>query len=783
MKIKIVLITVVFYLFVSNTYALHSDSIHVVHYGIHLQITDFTNQTISGFTELTLVPKINPLDYIHLDLLSLQIDSITLNGSAVSTYLYNDTLLRIPVATKTKNTDTLHVFIYYHGHPLEDPGTDHWGGFKWTANSAYNLGVGFTTIPHNFGRCWFPCIDDFIDRSLYDFYIRVDTSLHHVAVCNGTLMDIQPVSNGTRQYHWALHNEIPTYLASVAVANYICVRDTFNGMLGHIPIELWVPPADSSHARLSFINLKNLLQLFEDRFGPYRWEKVGYVGVDFSSGAMEHATNIAYPLLAINGNTSYETLYAHELSHHWFGDLITCSKAEEMWINEGWATFFECMYDEIYSGYTTYLNNKRSKLGNVLRYCPIQDSGYYALNNIPQFNTYGKSSYDKGALIVLNLRTFLGDSLFYAVFKQFLADYQFKTVTSEQMRDYVALHANPKAYDFFNSWVFTPGFPHFSVDSFAVISPNAPWKVVVYSRERLCGRTNYSTYAESEITIMDTLWNTSTFKIHLQNGFGVDTLISSTYPNVIYNDLYERINDATTDMYSIIKAINSYSFSQTFFSGQVTQISDSAFFRIEHNWVAPDTLMTPIPGLFISREHFWDIQGVFPQNFVMKGRFNYSKTTTTSGGMDNGLITNSIDSMVVFYRPDKHHDWQIIPHTKIGNAYTGYLVVDTVKTGEYAFGIRDWNMWIHAEENKLSDVKPLIVPNPAKNTCTVYYTFKPNSSIDVINVKGIIIKKISLKTEATSCIISFDSIPSGLYFIRINNKEKPPVTERVIIVK
>jgi aminopeptidase N len=597
-------------------------------------------------------------------------------------------------------------------------------------------------------------------------------------------MDMHTSCSGKRLCHWTLHDEIPSYLASVAVAEYVCVRDTFNGIMGHIPIEIWVLPTDTLKARNSFVNLKNILHLYEDKFGPYRWEKVGYVAVDFSSGAMEHATNIAYPSLAINGNTSYEILYAHELSHHWFGDLITCSKAEEMWINEGWATFCEFLHDETFLGYDTYLTNKRSKLNSVLRYAHLDDGGYYALNNIPPSNTYGKSSYDKGSLVVLNLRTFLGDSLFYAVFKQFLADNPFKTVTSEQMRDYVAQHANPKAYDFFNSWVFTPGFPHFSVDSFSVAPHGADWQIIVYSQERLRGRTTYSTYAETEITLMDTLWNTFTSKIHLQQGFGVDTFITSVKPSVIYTDLYEKINDATTDQYKVLKSVNSYTFAQTFFIGQVTQISDSAFVRVVHNWVAPDSLATPIPGLIISHERYWDVQGIFPQNFVMKGKFNYSKTTTPAGGgMDCELMTNNIDSMVVLYRPDKHHDWQIIPHTKVGSAYTGYMVVDSLKQGEYTFGIKNWSLWNNTGENIQPNSKPLIIPNPTKNDCTIYYAFNSNSTIETINNQGVVIKQVKLNSETKSYILPFDNAQSGMYFIRITCPGKPSVTERVILIR
>ena len=355
----------------------HPDSINVLNYSIHLDITNITNKFISGYTELTIVPKIDNLHNVQLDLLSFFIDSVIINGNKQLLLDYDDTLLTLPLSQVAHLNDTLIVAIYYYGYPQEDPGTSHWGGFKFTTHSAYNLGVGFEAIPHNFGRCWFPCNDNFTDRATYDFRILVQGTQGHVAVCNGTLLssDTNYVCSGKREFHWAISDEIPTYLASVAVDDYKLVPDTFNGILGRIPIQLWVRQQDSLNAVLSFVNLKSILALFENKFGPYRWERIGYVGVDFDAGAMEHATTVAYPNACINGNTAYEGLYTHELSHSWFGNLITCSTAQDMWINEGWATFSEMVYEEAFFGRNTFLTNKRSKLNKVLRYNQIEEGG------------------------------------------------------------------------------------------------------------------------------------------------------------------------------------------------------------------------------------------------------------------------------------------------------------------------------------------------------------------------------------------------------------------------
>lgn len=764
-----------------NVRASHYDSIDVVHYEITLEITDFTNKIISGYAELKIIPKVLPLDQINLDLLELVIDSIMVNNQKVPNIIYDDRTIQIPLNPPATNYDTITVVVYYFGHPQEDPGPNKWGGFKWTANSAFNLGVGFEAIPHCFGRAWFPCNDDFEDRATYSFNIITNAILNHWAVCNGELTHYTTTCSGKRVIRWEMKHQIPTYLASVAVGEYVCIRDTFPGLLGNIPIELWVNPPDTLKARNSFVNLKNILQLFESKFGPYRWQRVGYVSVDFNSGAMEHATNIAYPKIAINGNTMYEKLIAHELFHHWFGNLVTCSTAEDMWINEGWATFCEFLHDEIYSGYSTYLKNKRTTLHDVLRYAHVEDGGIFPLNQIPQHSTYGKTAYDKGALVVLNLRQFLGDSLFYQAMTQYLNDRAFQAVSSEDMANYLSTNINPKVQDFFNTYVFQSGFPHFSIDSFKVEPVGQLWKVIVYSKEKLRQRNNFSTFIKTRATIMDSLWNTYTFDVHLQNGFGIDTVFVPVKPKQIFMDLYEEVNDATTDEYKVVKSTGNITFDKTYFSGQVLHIPDSAFIRVEHNWVAPDGFKTPIPGLIISKERYWDVRGIMLQNTIIKGRFQYIRSTNSlSGALDNDLITGSIDSLVLLYRNSRSDNWQIVPFTRFGTPYSGYLVIDTLRLGEYTFGYWNWDQWIYNKPNYLQDEMLTIYPNPATSECTIAMPFKKGYVLNVYNTNGIKVFEQIINNDTDKITISLANFNKGLYLIKVTNSRKNKIGKLIV---
>ena len=289
-----------------------SDTIDVLDYQINLDMTNMSSQLITANCVVTFTPKINGVNNLDLDLQQLNIDSITSNGGLL-VYTHNDTLIKITLPATLTTSDTSSVTVYYKGAPQMDPSG--WGGFYFSGGYAFNLGVGFQGDPHNYGRMWFPCFDNFVERSTYEF--NVITSGGKKAHCNGNLISENIITGDTIVRNWVMNEEIPTYLACVAVADYQTVNMAFNGINGSIPVELVAAQADTTNMKNSFANLNNALDAYEIGYGPYLWSKIGFSLVPFNSGAMEHATNIAYPRIAANGSLANETLMAHEFSHHW----------------------------------------------------------------------------------------------------------------------------------------------------------------------------------------------------------------------------------------------------------------------------------------------------------------------------------------------------------------------------------------------------------------------------------------------------------------------------------
>ncbi len=739
-----------------------ADTLNVLDYNINLNITDFTNKIISGYTIVKLTPKQDNITKIKLDLLKLNIDSIKIDN-VTTTYNYNDTLLIINTTIPLNTTDTVDVSVFYNGTPNTDP--TGWGGFYFSGNTAYNLGVGFGDSPHNYGRVWFPCMDDFVDRAYYTFNITVPENL--TAVCNGTLENTTNNGDGTKTFNWVLHNDIPTYLASVAVSNYTAVEGVFNGINENIPTAIYVAPNQVSNAQASFINLNPVLNTFEQHFGPYMWERVGYVAIPFNSGAMEHATNIAYPSNAINGNLAYETLWAHELSHHWFGDLVTCRTPEDMWLNEGWASYCESIFEENIYGNTKFKDYVRANHYDVLLNAHNDDNGYYAVSGIPHSITYGSTVYNKGADMVHTLRYYLGDNNFFSGVQTYLNDFKYNDASSEDLRDNLSASSGIDLTDFFNSWIFTPGFSQFDIDSFNVTQNSSNYDITVYVQQKLRAKTNFANTNRIPISFMKADWTYLDTVLIFSGQTGNQTYTIPFNPYSVWIDRNIEVMDASVKVEKVINSVGNYFFQHSELTLDVTSITDSAKLRIVHNWVGPDGFINPIEGLSISTTNYWKIDGYLPNNFLCSGEFAYNVTV-----LDTDLIFTNTDSLIMLYRPNKSTDWQICEGHTYGSTNSGFTIIDSVGIGEYCFGL--WNRPVSVKEIQNIDKTELIkiYPNPTKNNLQLVINDKQliGKDIKIYNTKAKMVKKI--KALNLNISINTTDLQAGSYILKIGNSSK-----------
>lgn len=770
----------------AKTYDPRSDSVDILKYTINLNITDFVGKKISGNTEIKFHPKVNGYRYLRVDLLELMVDSILLGNTKLG-FNYNDTLISINLNNNYQTTDTLNISVYYHGAPQID--ATGWGGFYFQSGVAYNLGVGFGANPHVYGRVWFPCLDNFTERSLYTF--NISTSAGKIAYCNGALTNDVIDINNTRTRTWELDKEIPSYLASVAVGNYVDLKMNYVGEQKNIPILIAANASDTTKVKASLIHLKDAIRTYEKFYGPYAWNRVGYALVPFNQGAMEHATNIAFPSSFLNGGTTtYEEIAAHELSHHWFGDYITCSSQEEMWINEGWASFSEYLFREEVYGKTAYINGIKTLHESLLHFVRYKE-GDLNLNNIPHEFTYGDHVYLKGAIMAHNLRGYLGDSLFKSTIRQTLQANAFKSISNEQFEQSLSQNSGVDLSHFFEDWIYQPGWAHFSIDSFIVSKINLQYHIKVYVRQMKYGNNNFYTNVPMDISFIDKNFNVLNKKIMLSGEYSLIEMNIENNPAIVVLNMHDRIAQAISSDQKVIKNTGLVNFTLGKMNLTVNAITDSSLVRIEHHYTGPKGSYSSSINR-ISPQRYWTVSGIVSNNFKANAKFSYDGRVGVFNGnayLDNQLNITNEDSLILLYRKSASDKWEEYPfYTK--NTLSsktdkfGNMVIDTLIMGEYCLGMGT-SVKVGLNEAKIKETNSYsIFPNPADNTIEIKLLKKHHKEINRICIyssngsKVLVVEKGQIGDQL---LIDISTLPQGTYISSIELRNGKILNKSFII--
>lgn len=738
-----------------------ADTFDIRRTDLYLNITDFTNKTISGYAELKVGFKANGVNYLPLDLMqSLTVDSVLLPNAALTWQHQNN---RLRISLPVQNTgDTLLLKIYYGGEAIT--GNSNFGGFYWTGGYAFNLGVSLNDIPHSAGRFWFPCIDDFNVKSLYAYHIEVTPP--HKAICGGMLSSVQPLPGGNQVYHWELNLPVPAYLASVNVNAYEQVNLSYQSLYGGlIPMHLHALAADTSSLKNSFVNLSAAMHCYENRFGPYIFPRVGYSLVPFNGGAMEHACNIAYPRIAANGSNTYQTLMAHELSHHWWGDNTTCETAEEMWLNEGFASFSELLFLEdvvsAQSAYDAYLENQDM----VLDKAHTNDGGYWPLSGVPQSDTYGTHTYVKGANVIRSLRTYMGDSLFYAGMKDVQSAFMLRTLNTEDFIGSLESSTQLNLQDFKNDWLLQPGFATFTLDSFRW--QNNVCNVHVRQRNRAVNHP-YS-QVPLYITCIGAARQTYTTLVNHNGIYSSYSFALPFEPRVIALNRRHPLALATMGAEMEISSTGNFQFPYTRAMLRVQNAgSDSTFIRIDNHRVAPEATIAINDSLWISPGRYWTIQG------IRGSGFNASLSLNVDGainGYDAGIITTA-DKLRIVYRKDASEPWTVYSDDTVmifnPASKKGSIDARNVKFGDYAVAAVRSDLGLTPASNGTDSRQIRVWPNPAQATLNFPAELELPAHITISDASGKKVMQLLLKEHQ----LNTGSLKPGLYNIMIRDPHK-----------
>jgi hypothetical protein len=623
---------------------------------------------------------------LPLELMNYTVDSVWWSGGVLSFTYTADSLLTVTLPAGVGAGDT--IWVAYHGSGVQDPGG--FGGMYWGPNYVFNIGVSLYIQRHSYGRAWHPVVDSFGIKVPYRFHIRIPDTLK--AACNGVLDSVEAAGLGWQRWHWRRIQSLPAYLASVAIGRYAIARDTLIRAPGDtLPLWYFVRPSDSSGVYGTFARLKDLIRDWEAKIGPYSFDRVGYVGVAFSSGAMEHTSNIAYPAIIMNGTQQYDWLWAHELMHEWFGNAVTGPDERQIWLKEAFATYGEALFYEKFFGKARYYDHLRGYWDATLRTLRWQE-GLFPLDDIPLEHTYGTATYRRGPVIVHNLRHQLGDSLFFLGLRAYQNRFRHRVATTDSLLQ-VLIDSTGDATigQFFTDWVRQPGEAHFRIDSVRP-DPANPDTFRIYWRMTLRDKPSYLSPTRLTIYFQGATPAQEAYRQFFTDGTaqGVARVQVPFTPRIAVLHPNGELSDAAIHGQRLYKGNVNYAFPYGYLSLRPIGLAatDSVWVHMALNYVGA----YDAGGLPLSTTRYWQIDGVWDKSLAMRGIFQYNGSAVGTGAyMDTTWLNFPEDSLVLYWRPGAGQAWVAWPYYQLDMGtsrtdYRGRIIADSLLPGEYALG-------------------------------------------------------------------------------------------------
>jgi aminopeptidase N len=374
------------------------------------------------------------LSSFNLDFRGLKVTSVTVDGSSAAVSRRGGEMTVTPAAPIASDA-AFSVVVAYHGrpHPI--------GGVGWIRT---NDGTAAFSEP-NGSPSWFPCNDHPSDKATYSFTATVPRSYR--AIANGRLDSVQR-HGGSTTFAWHEPQPMATYLATVTVGHFKIKRSLVNGL----PAWTAVAAGEGRRSRRSLRKLPRIISLFSSRFGAYPFSSAGSIVIPGKSEtALETQTKPVYL------GAPFPVVVAHETAHQWFGDAVSLLQWQDIWLNEGFATWVTWMWegqaDDGALRQTFNIVYRRAKkfFGRGFWKLPPGAPGPKKL--------FSSAVYYRGGMTLEALREKIGDAAFYATLRDWVSQHLYGNGTTQQFIALAEADSGVSLGHFFDLWLFQPRKP------------------------------------------------------------------------------------------------------------------------------------------------------------------------------------------------------------------------------------------------------------------------------------------------------------------------------------
>jgi aminopeptidase N len=424
----------------------------------HLWI-DIDQRRIRGEVSQSIFALRDDVSELKFDSVDLKIQNVTVDGT-VAKFSTTANDLIVWLGRPAKRGEGHEVFIRYEGQPkkgiyfiVPDKNYPQQPKEIWTQGEAEDT------------RYYIPIYDYPNDRTTSEMVLTVPRTW--ITISNGRLVGVNDEADGTKTWDWKQSEPLSTYLVSAIAGEFVEKQDSWRG----IPIRYVVPRGQEYKIDSTFVRTKQMLDLYADKLGvPYPWAQYAQTSVDdFVEGGMENtsATTLAVrelvnPILAPEERTGADTVESHELAHQWFGDLVTCKDWANLWLNEGFATYFEHFWMEQHYGADDAAYEFWREQGQWFR----QKAMYpvpIVNRNFDDSTQYEGNLYTKAGWVLKMLRKTLGDDDFLRGLRNYLETNRGQNVVTADLEKAIEQSTSINVDKFFHQWVYRAGAPEYQV--------------------------------------------------------------------------------------------------------------------------------------------------------------------------------------------------------------------------------------------------------------------------------------------------------------------------------
>ena len=365
------------------------------------------------------------------------------------TYRHQDDLLTITLAQPATTGTLDSLTVAYRGIPAS--------GLRIGANK-YGERTFFSDNWPNRARNWLPTVDHIGDKAMCEFVVTAPA--HYQVVSNGRLAEETDLDGGMRVTHWKQSVPISPWLFVVGVARFAVQNlGEFNG----VPVQTWVYARDRDAGFHDFaVPTMDVLHFYDEYVGPFAYEKLANITSPATGGGMEAATALMYGENSVTGERSvrWRNVIIHEIAHQWFGNAVTESQWDDVWLSEGFATYFTLLFREHAYGRDDFVTGLREAADRVWRW--YDDNPDYrivhdGLDDMSRVTSV--ATYQKGAWVLHMLRQRLGDEAFWRGIRAYYARHFNGTATTDDFMRAMEEVSGDDLQGFFDQWLRQGGNP------------------------------------------------------------------------------------------------------------------------------------------------------------------------------------------------------------------------------------------------------------------------------------------------------------------------------------